>query len=542
MLLQGLTAGIGLLFLLPLLRLLGLDAGNGIDARVAEGFFLVLDRLSLPMSLGSLLLYYVLIVVAIATLDFAVTIMTARLQQRYVCHLRNDLYRRLLRSRWQFIMRHKMSDFVHSLGSQVQSMGMAAQQMLSLLSRLFPLTAMTVVVFLLSWRMSLLVVGLAAMLTAALVPFNRRMYETGKTQLSNLRSVFQMLTEQLASLKMIKSHGGEPRYARQLESAGESLESTIIRYARMNAITQWIYMVAAAVSFAFFFYAAMRIFTVSLPNLVLLMFIFSRILPQVSSLQRSYQQLLGQLPAFEDVQRISRACEEAEEPLSDRHAPPPRFLDKIELSNVSYRYPEGGRNVLNGFSATIKRNHTVSLVGPSGAGKSTLADLIAGLLEPGAGKIYCDDVELSGAQRIAWRQSLAYVTQDVFLFNDTVRANLNWVSVGMSDQALWDALKSAAADEFVARLPQGMDTVIGDRGVRLSGGERQRLALARALLSSPQLLILDEATSALDGENEARIHQALQRLRGKLTIVIIAHRETTIRHADECIRLEAAPA
>jgi ATP-binding cassette, subfamily C, bacterial len=245
------------------------------------------------------------------------------------------------------------------------------------------------------------------------------------------------------------------------------------------------------------------------------------------------------LPAFEDVQRISLACEKEEEPLSDRHAPPPRLAEKIVLQNVSYRYPGGGQDVLRGFSATIRRNHTVSLIGPSGAGKSTLADLIAGLLEPGAGKIYCDDVELAGAQRIAWRQSLAYVTQEVFLFNDTVRANLEWVAGNLPEQALWDALKSAAADEFVGRLPHGLDTVIGDRGVKLSGGERQRLALARALLAKPQLLILDEATSALDHENENRIHQALQRLRGKLTIVIIAHRETTIRHADECIRLEA---
>jgi ATP-binding cassette subfamily C protein len=542
MVLQGVTAGIGLLFLLPLLRLMGLDVGSGMDTRVAEGFFQVLHALSLPLNLGSLLLYYVLIIAAIATLNYGVTVMTARLQQQYICHLRNGLYGRLLRSRWQFIMRRKMSDFVHSLGSQVQSMGMAAQQMLSLLSRLFPLAAMTVVAFLLSWRMSLLVVALAGLLSAALIPFNRRMYETGKSQLLNLRAVFQMLTEQLASLKMIKSYGSEPRYARQLESAGESLESNIIRYARMNALTQWIYTVAAVAAFAVFFYTAMKVFTMPLSNLVLLMFIFSRILPQVSALQKSYQNLLGQLPAFEDVQRISLDCEAAEEPLSDRHEPPPRLADRIVLSNVSYRYPEGGRDVLSGFSAIIKRNHTVSLVGPSGAGKSTLADLIAGLLEPGAGKIFCDGVELEGARRIAWRRSLAYVTQEVYLFNDTVRANLNWVAGDMPDQALWDALKSAAADEFVARLPLGLDTVIGDRGVRLSGGERQRLALARALLGSPQLLILDEATSALDSENETRIHQALERLRGKLTIVIIAHRETTLRHADECIRLEAAPA
>jgi len=540
MLFQGLTAGIGLLFLLPLLQLLGLDVGGGIDNRISKGFASILGWLRLPINLGSLLFYYVVIIAAIATLNYGVTVITAQVQQGYVCHLRNSLYRSLLRSRWQFIMRHKMSDFVHHLGGQVQSMGTAAQQMLSLLSRLFPLAAMIFMAFLLSWRMSLLVTGLAGTLTLVLLPMNRRSYETGRSQLKNSRGVFQTLTEQLASLKMIKSHGNESQYAAQLESAGESLESDTVHFAHMSAMTQWVYMVGAVISFALFFYVALKWLALPLSTLLLLMFIFSRVLPQVSSLQKSYQQLLGHLPAFEDVKRIALACAEAEEPFFDRLMDPPRHWNQIVLRNVSYRYPEGERDILKGFSATIKRNHTVSLVGPSGAGKSTLADLIAGLLEPAEGRIFCDDTELTGMQRVAWRRSLAYVTQEVFLFNDTVRANLNWVSAPRPDSDLWAALKAAAAEEFVARLPQGLDTVIGDRGVKLSGGERQRLALARALLTAPQLLILDEATSALDAENEAKIHQALQRLRGKLTIIIIAHRDTTLQHADECISLAGA--
>ncbi len=178
------------------------------------------------------------------------------------------------------------------------------------------------------------------------------------------------------------------------------------------------------------------------------------------------------------------------------------------------------------------------MTGPSGAGKSTLADLIAGLLIPTSGTISCDDISLEGEIRSAWRKNIAYITQEVYLFHDTIRHNLSWVKKDVSDTTIWKMLESAAAAEFVTRLPQGLDTVIGDRGIRLSGGERQRLALARALLSQPQLLILDEATSALDHENERKIQQALEQLQGKLTIIIIAHRKTSIEHVDHLVELK----
>lgn len=542
MIAQGATAGIGLLFILPLLHLIGLDTGGGGKDGIAGYVARTFTLFGIPLRLETLLPGHVAIVAAVATLTYAASVLGVRVQQGYVVHLRTRLYRELLESRWQFIMRHKMSDFTHSLGNQVQTMGIAAQQILSLASRTVLLAAMIGMAFVLSWRMSLLAAGFAGLLLAALLPLNRSIYGSGRAHLMRYKNIFQLLSEHLASLKMIKSFGAENQYAAQLRSAGESMEAQNVRFAGLNALTQWIHTVAAVSCFAAFFYVAIAHLAVPLPTLVLLLILFSRLLPQASGLQKTYQQLLHQLPAFQDVERMSRECLLAREPGCDQSVAPFRLSDRIELRNVSYRYPESGSDVLRDFSAVIRRNHTVSLVGPSGAGKSTLADLIAGLLEPGNGEILCDGVRLEGARRLAWRRSLAYVTQDVFLFHDTVRANLDWAAEKPSETDMWEALKSAAADEFVARLPLGLDTVIGDRGVRLSGGERQRLALARALVGKPQLLILDEATSALDHGNEERIREALERLKGKMTIVIIAHRETTIEHADESIRLHSRAA
>ena len=542
MLVQGATAGIGFLFILPLLHVLGLPGGEEGASGIASRMLQVLSGLGLPLRLESLLVVYVVVVGAIATLNYTLAVLTAAVQQRYICHLRNQLYRQLLSSRWNFILQHKMSDFVHGLGNQVQGMGLATKQMLSLASQLVLVGVAVSVAFVLSWQMSLLALGCGGTLLLILLPLNRRIYGSGQLQLTGFKVMFQLLTEHLSGLKMIKSYGSESRYAQQMDRAGQALEAQHVRFARLHALTQWINMIGGVIAFALFTYVALAHLAIALPTLMLLLLIFSRLLPQISRLQNTHQQVLHQLPAFADVERISRACEEAREgsPAPDLLAP--SLTRSIVLRQVGFRYPVGDRDVLSNFSAVIPRHHTVCIEGPSGVGKSTLADLIAGLLEPTQGTILCDDVPLTGERRIAWRRSVAYVTQEVFLFHDTVRANLDWVADDISEATLWQALRAAAADEFVARLPLGLDTIVGDRGVRLSGGERQRLALARALLSKPQLLILDEATSALDHDNETKIRQALDQLKGKLTILIIAHRETTLEHADARIRLETAAA
>jgi ATP-binding cassette subfamily C protein len=180
----------------------------------------------------------------------------------------------------------------------------------------------------------------------------------------------------------------------------------------------------------------------------------------------------------------------------------------------------------------------VALVGPSGAGKSTIADLMTGLLTPDSGRVTVDGVVLDETRARAWREQVGYVSQDTYLFHDTVRANLMWARPGASEAEVREALGLAAAEQFVDALAAGLDTVIGERGASISHGERQRLALARALLRHPRLLILDEATNSLDAHNEQRILDTIERLRGGLTIVMIAHRIAAVRRADRIYVVE----
>jgi subfamily B ATP-binding cassette protein MsbA len=212
--------------------------------------------------------------------------------------------------------------------------------------------------------------------------------------------------------------------------------------------------------------------------------------------------------------------------------------DAIRYEHVDFAYEEG-QPVLRDVSFEIHRGEVVALVGASGAGKSTTLDLLARFYEPGAGRITIDGTDLKDITVASLRRQLGIVTQETILFHDTVRANIAYGIASTSDVEIEAAARAAHAHDFISRLPEGYATVIGDRGVRLSGGERQRLAIARALLRNPPVLLLDEATSSLDTESERLVQDALERLMKERTVLVIAHRLSTVHHADRICVFES---
>lgn len=232
-----------------------------------------------------------------------------------------------------------------------------------------------------------------------------------------------------------------------------------------------------------------------------------------------------------DIQKMKQKEEEQNREDTDQYEF--RLNTDIELRNITFSYPQSEECVLKNIFMTIPRKKSVALIGPSGAGKSTLADLVLGVLIPDCGEIIADGVNVYDHIK-SWHKVIGYIPQVIYLLDDTIRNN---VAFGLSaeeidDEIVWRALKDAQLDDFVRTLPQGLDTEVGDRGVRLSGGQRQRIGIARALYSDPELLILDEATSALDTETETAVMEAIDGLHGTRTMMIIAHRLTTIKNCD----------
>ncbi len=536
-LIQGLTAGVGILFIIPLLRLIGLDMGGAINAEIAIMANVFSQLSSVDLTLFNILIIYILIVSCFASLRSVLQVMSKQVQQSYIIYRRRDLYQRLLLSRWEFVAEAKTSDMLHNLYSQISSVGYTVNLMFTLVGRVALILVMVCFVLLLSWQIAMLATVFSIGLLALLLPLNNQVHNSGKMTLESSKALVKMLSEQLSSFKMIKSFASEQHHEQELRVVSDKLEHQQIKLAKINSTTQLVTTVGSVVSFSVIFFVALEVFSISLGTLFLLLIIFSRLSVQLSWLQTAYQQILHKLPALEDISRVLQDVDQAKERDHPLMACP-ELKNYIQVKGVSYQYPKGQQTILENLSFTIDKNQTVGIVGPSGSGKSTLADIIAGLLTPTQGGVYCDTELLDADLRLAWRKGVAYVTQEVYFFHDTIRANVSWVSPGpLTDADVWAALKDAAADEFVTNMPKGLDSIIGDRGMKLSGGERQRLALARALLSKPQVLILDEATSALDDGNEQKIQSVLKRMQGKLTIVIVAHRETTISHVDKRIEL-----
>jgi ATP-binding cassette subfamily C protein len=302
-------------------------------------------------------------------------------------------------------------------------------------------------------------------------------------------------------------------------------------------------------------YLALGVLHVAPATMLLLLAIFTRLMPQLATLQSQAHQFASILPSFDHVLAMEAECLAHAEPMGigDGAGAVVARLGlqrELRLEDVWFAYQErvgggGAEFVLRGVTFSIEAGMLTAVVGPSGAGKSTIADLCNGLLTPTRGQLNLDGRAMGPEEVRAWRRQVGYVGQETVLFHQSVRRNLLWAQPEATEAEMREALLRASA-EFVYELPGGLDSVVGDRGVLLSSGQRQRIALARALLRRPALLILDEATNALDVENEARVLDAIRAAiaeskagaGGPLTVLMIAHRASAIRRADRVYELE----
>ncbi len=271
-----------------------------------------------------------------------------------------------------------------------------------------------------------------------------------------------------------------------------------------------------------------------------------RILPAISNIAANMNGLVYNRLSLEEAYQNISLARRREEELAGQEEKTGKidgFKDELTVKNIYWKYPEGEKNVLEDVSLTIKKGDAVALIGESGAGKTTLADVILGLLHPQKGSVLVDGADIFSSPK-QWAKTIGFVPQNVFLIDDTVRHNVAFgiYEDEIDDDKIIEALKSAQIYDFIQSLPQGMDTVVGEGGVKFSGGQRQRLAIARALYDNPDILVLDEATSALDNETESAVMEAIDALKGTKTLIIIAHRLSTIQNCNRVYEVRGGKA
>ena len=521
----------GLLLLMPLVELLGLgqvQAAGGLADIWRRSF----AALGVPATFELVLCAFVGLLVIQAVLRRLADHHNARIEAGFTAHLRDRLYAALVQARWLAFTRLRAADLTRALTQEVDHAGFAAQQGVALAGLAGLALVHLAVALVLSPPLTALALACGVAVALTLRPLNRRAHAAGKASQQCRAEMSAAITEHLAGFKVAKSLGRGGHHLELFHRATHAIAEHFVAARHVFSASRVFFELAGWTALMGFLYAAVQWVQLDLAQLVLMVFVFTRLLPRIGAIQTTWQHIVHYQPAFDTVEKLRAELDAAREDLAGA-APPLELRHEVRLEGVSFRYdPAAARDAVRDVNLTIPARQMIAFVGASGAGKSTLADLVLGLLTPTAGRVLVDGEPLTDARLASWRASLGYVPQEPFLFHDTIRANLRWARAEATDEDLWEALRAAAAEEFVTRLPQGLDTVVGDRGVRLSGGERQRLTLARALLCRPTLLLLDEATSALDHGNERLVQEAISRLQGELTLVVIAHRLSTVRQAD----------
>lgn len=533
--------GLGILLLIPMLSLSGVISSkntSGFLTSIIQYFPDFPKVISLPVILA----IYIVIVVSQNILQRKLTIRNIKILSGFMYHIRLETYQAMLYANWEFFLKKRKSDLINIFTTEFSRVTGGINQVLQFLTMLLFTIIQIGLAFVLSPNITIFVLISGLLLAIFSRKFIKQSNNLGKYTSKLLEEYLGGITDQLNGIKEIKSNTLEESRINWLHRLTEKMLKEQVEYIELKTSSQLFYKVVSTIILAAFLYFSVKMFHSEPGQFLLIIVIFSRLWPRITSIQSTLEQIATLIPAFKaiyDLKNECGDCTEYDHSLNSQTNQAMKLESGMECQQVSFRYNrEVSVYALQNINLMIPANCMTAIVGRSGAGKSTLIDLIMGLNRPESGDIFWDGKPVNKTNLFSLRKVISYVPQDPFLFNGTIKENLKLVDPSANEEQIWKSLEFAAADEFVRELPKGIDTLIGDRGVRLSGGERQRIVLARAILRNPSILVLDEATSALDTENESKIQAALEKLKGKMTIIVIAHRLSTIRNADQVIVLE----
>jgi len=472
--------------------------------------------------------------------SYASILASGHLSRSLVSDIRKEGLQLLLDVDFDFYIKTKVGDLINRLGNEIGATATAIRTAVQMLSTVITIFVFIIILLSISWKLTLVSSILLAGISFANSVFVKRAKRFGQ-QLSNQSRDYSIaVLEMLSGIRLVKATGSEPyeyqkieRLIYDRENADFDSQANSALIAPVNEIAGLIVVIAILLLGRVFFREHLESLSAVLLTYLLVLF---RMLPFVGQLNNSRSSFANLAPSVSVVNDFLRR--EGKPFMSKGHIPYTEMVEGIRFERLAFTYPGHDRQVLHQVDLWLPKGTTLALVGSSGAGKSTLADLLPRFYDPTAGRILIDDRDLKDFELCSLRRSMGIVSQDTFLFNDSVRNNLAYARRDASDAQIIEATKRANAYEFIIKLPQGFDTLIGDRGVMLSGGQRQRLAIARALLRDPEILILDEATSALDTVSERLVQSAIDELSRDRTTLVIAHRLSTVQKADQIAVLD----
>ena len=528
----GFAEAIGLASLLPIFSLVGsgeITPDSTMNRAVLQAF----SAIGLAPDLAVL---FICLIVAF-TFKSALVLLAMRYVGNAVAEVtterRTSLIDNILQANWAYFARQPVGRIANAISLEAQRCGDAYLVVAQVLASGTQMLVYVIVATFVSWQLAVGSVLIGLVIGGSLWSFVRMARKAGKRQYKRARDLVTHLTDALISIKPLKAMARHGQFAalfnQKIADVRVALRREVISKQLLKHVPEPILVLVLASGF----YLLVEVFSQLVSEVLVMAILLERTVSRIRKMQRRFQDAVIVEAAYWNVHHMIEESARHREVSGGRRNP---TLERgCSLQNVSFAF--GENQVLDDLSLDIPANHLTLVIGHSGTGKTTLTDLLLGLYRPESGEVLVDGVPLGEIDLEAWRGMIGYVPQDLILFHDTILANITLRDQTLTPEMAEAALKAAGAWDFVSRLPEGMQTIVGERGATLSGGQRQRIAIARGLVHSPKLLILDEVTSALDKNSERAICENIKEISKSVTVLAISHRPAWINIADTVYEL-----
>lgn len=537
----GLFGGVGIGAIIPLFTFVTKSGAQPVAeldfiSRSIEKFFFILN-------IEYNLFFLIILIVGLFILKALITYLSQYVNEKIATDFENEarkkLFRKALKADWPFLLKQRighlesilMLDTYMSSGilSNINGVIMVGTSMI-----MYALVAINI-----SASITFLTLGLGVILFFILRPFFYRIRKLSEDFGKVYKNINNHVSEHMIGAKTIKATGTEDKIIDLAGQDMETLRKIRIDIALFNkapgSFLEPLGLIFISILLLFYYHADSQF---NIASFAAIMYLVQKKISFMQSINTRLNSINEALPHLQTVLGFAKLAEKHEE--KNAGILPFSFKSQIAIKNLTFSYnPDGAKiYILKDLNLTINKGEMVGLIGPSGAGKTTLVDILLRLFRPEAGEILVDDKSINDINIGSWRKKVSYVSQDIFLLNDTIENNIRFYDDSVTQDEIIKSSKLANIYDFIANLPDGFKSVVGERGVKLSGGQRQRIILARALARKPEILILDEATSALDNESEVSIQKSIENLKNQITVLAIAHRLSTVMNSDRLLVLE----
>ncbi len=533
-LLGGVFEGLGINAVIPLFSFVGGQQDVPKDA-ISESIARLFSYLHLPYSVTYLLGFIVLLFVAKALFLFVSRYINLRIMTRYEVDTRRELFRHFLRGSWAYVSKQKIGFVDQVMVNDVNRSSGILFHLGAFAVVLISITVYGILIINISPRIALIALLFGVAVLASFRPLFGSYRQFSGQIVKKYKTFGHFINEHLIAMKVVKASGAEEGVFRKGEGYIEVLRALRVRSETLRSISDIVTQPIGVIFIIGVFGFLYKLGTVDFPSFAVMVYAVNRVFSGIQQIQSEVHDINSRVPNLLNVLRFK---EEAMASAEAESGTLPFFFEKsLTIDTITFAYGEKKAGISD-IRFSIGKGELIGLIGPSGAGKTTLVDILLRLLTPTSGEILLDGIPSREIALSAWRGKIAYVSQEVHLVQDTIENNIRFYDHSLSAEDIRAAAKLAHVLSFIEKQPQGFQTLVGERGNQLSGGERQRIALARALARKPELLILDEATSALDNESEQLIKESIEELRGKMTMIVIAHRLSTVASVDKLLVLQ----